>query len=94
VSTYVGAKELAAEFGINRITVKAHLHRAEAPLRRLGLDAEQTAEAAALYKAGWSSGRLARRYDASADTVLKALRQCGVANSATAWRAETEGTPL
>ena len=34
-------KELAAEFGINRNTVKAHLRRSEAALRRLGLDAEQ-----------------------------------------------------
>lgn len=52
----------------------SHLRRAGAPLRRPGLNAEQTAEAADLYQAGWSSGRVAERFDASADTVL---RHCG-----------------
>jgi hypothetical protein len=32
-----------------------------------------------LYEAGWSSGRLAERFNVSADTVLKVLRQGGVA---------------
>ncbi len=71
-------RELAAEFGINRMTVSAHLRRARAPLRRAGLSAEQTAKAVDLYEAGWSSGRLAERFDVSADTVLKALRRTGV----------------
>jgi len=33
-------KELAAEYGINRMTVSAHLRRAGAALRRPGLNAE------------------------------------------------------
>jgi transposase len=71
-------KELAAEFGINRNTVTAHLRRANIPLRQPGLGAAQTAEVADLYQAGWSSGRLAQRFDVSADTVVRALRQSGV----------------
>lgn len=47
-------KDLAAEFGINRVTVSIHLRRAEDLLRRTGLDPEQTAEAASLYRTGWS----------------------------------------
>lgn len=72
-------KELAAEFGINRMTVSSYLRRTGAPLRRPGLDAEQTAEAVDLYEAGRSSGRLAERFDVSADTILEALRRAGVA---------------
>jgi len=72
-------EQLAAGFGINRVTVSAHLRRAEVPLRRAGLDPQQAAEAACLYKAGWSSGKLAERFDVSVDTVLKALRRAGVA---------------
>jgi hypothetical protein len=66
-------KELAAEFGINRRTVPAHLRRAGVPIRRGGLDHDQVAEAASLDEAGWSSGRLAERFDVSADSVLKSL---------------------
>jgi DNA-binding transcriptional regulator LsrR (DeoR family) len=72
-------KELAAEFGINRVTVSAQLRRANVPLRQAGFRLEHTAEAAVLYEAGWSSGRLAERYDVGADTVLKVLRRAGVA---------------
>ena len=58
-------KDLAVEFGINRLTVSAHLRRAGVPLRRSGLDTEQTAEAARLYDAGWSSMKLAERFGVS-----------------------------
>jgi DNA-binding CsgD family transcriptional regulator len=71
-------KDLAVEFGINRLTVSAHLRRAGVPLRRSGLDTEQTAEAARLYDAGWSSVKLAERFGVSADTVLIALRRAAV----------------
>jgi hypothetical protein len=64
-------KDLAV--GINRLTVSAHLRRVGVPLRRSGLDTEQTAEAARLYDAGWSSVKLAERFGVSADTVLIAL---------------------
>jgi DNA-directed RNA polymerase specialized sigma24 family protein len=72
-------KELATEFGINRVTVSSYLHRLGVRLRRSGLDAEQTAQVADLYRSGWSSGRLAEHYEVSTDTVLKALRRAGVA---------------
>jgi DNA-binding CsgD family transcriptional regulator len=71
-------KELAAEFGINRLTVSAHLRRSNIPVRPDGLDQEQAVEVAGLYEAGWSSGRLAKRFGVSADTVLKVLRREGV----------------
>jgi DNA-directed RNA polymerase specialized sigma24 family protein len=72
-------KELANDFGINRNTVSAHLHRADIALRQLGLGPAQTAQLIDLYRAGWSSGRLAQRFEVSADTVLKALRRAGIA---------------
>lgn len=71
-------KELAAEFGVNRLTVSAHLRRAGVPIRRCGLDHDQADEAVRLYKAGWSSRCLAARFGVSADTVLKALRSAKV----------------
>jgi hypothetical protein len=71
-------KELAAEFGINRVTVSAHLHRANVPTRRGGLDEGRADEAGRPYQAGWSSGRLATRFGVSADTVLKAPRSANV----------------
>jgi hypothetical protein len=77
----VGAKpggEGTIEIGINRLTVSAHLGRVGVPLRRSGLDTEQTAEAARLYDAGWSSVKLAERFGISADTVLVALRRAAV----------------
>jgi DNA-directed RNA polymerase specialized sigma24 family protein len=71
-------KELAVEFGVDRRTVSTHLRRAEIATRQRGLDEEQVQEAADLYEAGWSSGRLAERFDVSADNVLKDLRRAGV----------------
>jgi DNA-binding transcriptional ArsR family regulator len=71
-------EELGAEFGVDRRTVSTHLRRAGVVIRRRGLDQAQTAEAARLYEAGWSSGRLAERFGVSADSVLKVLRRAGV----------------
>lgn len=71
-------KDLAGEFGINRLTGSAHLRRASVIPRRGGLDQGRAAEATRLYEAGWSSGRLAKRFNVSADNVLKALRGAGV----------------
>jgi DNA-binding transcriptional regulator LsrR (DeoR family) len=72
-------KALAAEFGIDRRTVSTYLRRAEIAVRRGGLDQKQAIEAARLYEAGWSSGRLAERFKVSADNVLKVLRQAELA---------------
>jgi len=71
-------QELGAEFGIDRRTVSTHLRRARVSSRRSGLDQDQVLEAARLYEAGWSSGRLAQRFNVSADNVLKALRTAGM----------------
>ena len=49
-------QELAAEFGINRLTVSSHVRRAGARALRGGLDEEQAVEAIRLYEPGWSSG--------------------------------------
>jgi DNA-directed RNA polymerase specialized sigma24 family protein len=71
--------ELAAELGIDRRTVSTYLHRAAVVVRRGGLGQEQALAATRLYESGWPSGRLAERFDVSADTVLKSLRRAGVA---------------
>jgi hypothetical protein len=73
-------KDLATEFGIDRRTVSTHhLRQAGIGTRRGGLDENQMIEAAQLYEADWSSGRLAERFGVSADKVLKMLWRAGVA---------------
>ena len=72
-------KDIAVEFGVDRRTASTHLRRAEIATRQRGLDEGQAQQAADLYEAGWSSGRLAERFEVSADNVLKVLRQAGVA---------------
>ena len=73
------AKDLAAEYGIHRRTVAAHLTRAGALRRRQGLVAPaKVREAAELYEQGWSTARLAARYRVSQHSVTVALRQAGV----------------
>ena len=71
-------KDLASEVGIDRRTVSTYLRRAGVAVRRGGLDQHQAIEAIRLYGTGWSSGRLAARFDVSADNVLKALRKAGM----------------
>lgn len=71
-------EDLGAELGIDRRTVSTYLRRARVGTRRGGLDQDQVLEAARLYEAGWSSARLAQRFDVSADNVLKVLRTAGV----------------
>jgi DNA-binding CsgD family transcriptional regulator len=71
-------KNLAAEFGIERRTVSAHLRRAQVPIRRGGLDATQAAKVARLYSQGWSAGQLAQRFNVSPNNVLKTLRSTNV----------------
>jgi transposase len=71
-------KELAAEFGISRQTVAAHLRRAKAPVRRRSLSQKQATELVALHEAGGTSRELADRYGVSTDTVLRTLHRHGV----------------
>ena len=61
--------ELAAEFGIERRTVSAHLHRRGVPMRRRGLSLAQKEEAFALRDRGGSLTRIGARFDLSPGTV-------------------------
>ncbi|ROR95928.1 hypothetical protein EDD28_0496 [Salana multivorans] len=61
--------ELAGEFGIERRTVSAHLHRRGVPMRRRSLSLAQKEEAFALRDRGWSLARIGAQSDVSAGTV-------------------------
>jgi len=65
--------ELAAEFGIERRTVSAHLHRRGVPMRRRGLSLAQKEEAFALRDRGWSLAQIGARFDVAAGTVRNHL---------------------
>lgn len=66
--------ELSAEFGIERRTVSAHLHRRGVPMRRRGLSPTQKEEAFALRDRGWSLVQIGARFDVSAGTIRNQLR--------------------
>jgi DNA-directed RNA polymerase specialized sigma24 family protein len=66
--------ELGAEFGINRRTVSALLHRQGVVMRRQGLTPKQVTEATRLRGQGWSLARIGDRYGVAAGTVMRALR--------------------
>ncbi len=65
--------ELAAEFGIERRTVSAHLHRRGVPMRRRGLSLAQKEEAFALRDRGWSLAQIGARFDVAPGTVRSTL---------------------
>ncbi len=65
--------ELAAEFGIERRTVSAHLHRRGVPMRRRGLSLVQKEEAFALRDRGWSLAQIGARFDVAPGTVRSTL---------------------
>lgn len=65
--------ELAAEFGIERRTVSAHLHRRGVPMRRRGLSIAQKEEAFTLRDRGWSLARIGAKFDISAGAVRNHL---------------------
>lgn len=65
--------ELAAEFGIERRTVSAHLHRRGVPMRRRGLSPAQKEQAFALRDRGWSLAQIGARFDVSPGTVRNHL---------------------
>ena len=70
--------ELAARFGIHRVTVSAHLHRRGVSVRRQGLDAEGVAHAVRLYEGGWSVARIGDRLGVDGGTVWAALKTQGL----------------
>ncbi|WP_210717719.1 sigma factor-like helix-turn-helix DNA-binding protein [Amycolatopsis acididurans] len=70
--------ELGDQFGIERRTVSAILHRHGVPMRRRGLSEEQADDAARLYYQGWSLARIGDRMGVAAGTVRQRLHECGV----------------
>lgn len=70
--------ELGDQFGIERRTVSAILHRHGVPMRRRGLSEAQIDEAVRLYNQGWSLASIAARMDVAAGTVRQRLHECGV----------------
>lgn len=71
-------RSLARKYGVDRLTVAAHLRRAGVELRYQGLPDDQVAEAALLYAEGWSLKRLEQRFACSSETMRKALKAHGV----------------
>lgn len=70
--------ELGDQFGIERRTVSAILHRHGVPMRRRGLSGEQIDDAVRLYNQGWSLARIGARMDVAAGTVRQRLHERGV----------------
>lgn len=79
--------ELGDQFGIERRTVSAILHRHGVPMRRRGLSGEQIDDAVRLYAQGWSLARIATRMNVDAETVRQRLHERGVAMR------DTQGQP-
>ncbi len=70
--------ELGDQFGIERRTVSAILHRHRIPMRRRGLSDEQIEQAVQLYNQGWSLARIGNRMNVAHGTVRQRLREHGV----------------
>jgi lambda repressor-like predicted transcriptional regulator len=70
--------ELAARFGIHRVTVSQHLHRRGVSMRRQGLTGLQADGAVRLYEQGWSVARIGGRFGVDPTTVWTALRVRGI----------------
>lgn len=70
--------ELGDQFGIERRTVSAILHRHGVAMRRRGLSEEQIDDAVRIYNQGWSLARIAARMDVAAGTVRERLHERGI----------------
>lgn len=70
--------ELAAQFGIHEHTVSKCLHDLAVPLRRLGLNPNDIADATRLYQEGWSLARVGEKFDCDPSTIRNQLRAHGV----------------
>lgn len=70
--------ELGDQFGIERRTVSAILHRHGVPMRRRGLSEEQIDDAVRLYNQRWSLARIGDRMGVAAGTVRQRLHERGV----------------
>lgn len=69
--------QLGEQFGVDRRTVSAILHRHNVPMRRRGLSLDQINEAVRLYGQGWSLARIGARMAVDPTTVLARLRERG-----------------
>lgn len=70
--------ELGNQFGIERRTVSAILHRHSVPMRRRGLSDDQIDDAIRLYAQVWSLARIGARMDVAPGTVRQRLHERGV----------------
>jgi hypothetical protein len=82
--------ELADQFGIERRTASAILHRHQVPMRRHGLTTDQVDDAERLYEQGWSLARIGDQLDVTADTVRKRLLERGITMRDTRGRTRTQ----
>jgi transposase len=83
IATYrAGAtiSQLAADFGVHRTTVAAHLDRRRIPrhIERTAWDDGTLRKAAELYVTGLSLAEVASRYEIDAQTVANRFRRAGV----------------
>jgi hypothetical protein len=81
--------QLGEQFGVDRRTVSAILHRHDVPMRRRGLSPQQIDEAVRLYEEGWSLARVGDHLSVDPTTVLNRLRERGVRTRDTHGRAQS-----
>jgi hypothetical protein len=70
--------ELAGAFAIDPLTVAKHLERRAVTRRGGELSDTQVAEAAELYRAGWSLSQLGERYGVYGQSIGYRLKRAGV----------------
>jgi hypothetical protein len=71
-------KQLASQFGIQRLTVSSILQREGVPLRSRGIHPDDLPEVIRLYRDRWALARLAVKFEVSPSTVTNTLRRAGV----------------
>jgi transposase-like protein len=71
-------KDLAARFGVHRMTVGQHLATRGVDTKPPGLHPTEVSVAAELYRAGWPLARIAEKFDTTASTVHRRLTEVGV----------------
>lgn len=70
---------LAKRYGISTTAVKRLLHQRGVPLRRYHhLTEQEVAQAAQLYRAGWSLAKLGHKLEADDETIQQRLKEAGV----------------
>jgi len=74
-------RQLAAKWAVSRPTIAAALHRTQTPIRQVqeSLSPQQKQDASQRYAAGESGPSLARAFSVTVPTILKGVRQSGIA---------------